>query len=439
MRNYDEFKEELLRRKAEQKAKDRRKRRLIGSVCIILCLVIVASVVMRPTTKVQALNLMEGIEAQNVAGKEPDAAFRNAQYEFALELFKACRGADGENVLVSPLSVMLALSMTANGAKGETLRQMEEVLGLPIADLNAYFKTYVNQLPSNEKTKIHIANSVWFRDDEERLNVHRDFLQTNANYYGADAYAAPFDEQTLENINNWVSDNTDGMIDHILSEITDQDMMYLINAMYFDAKWEGVKPRTFDGKFHQEDGSDQNVTMLSTTAGSYLETDNATGFKKDYAGGDYQFVALLPNEGVTVEELLDSLTAEKLQTTLDGTRSTKVITHIPEFDLDYDVNLSDILRDLGMKDAFEYGHADFTGIGSSSDGDLYVGSVAHKTHITVNAEGTRAAATTIIDVPTADVAPIQPLQVILDRPFLYMIVDSENNLPLFIGTVDQVN
>lgn len=436
MRNFDEFKEELLCRKEKQKAKERRKRRLIGSVCIVLCLVIAVGVLMRPTTRVQALNLMDGIKAQSVEGKEPDEVFRKAQYEFALELFKGCRATNEEgNTLVSPLSVMLALSMTANGAKGETLAQMEEVLGLSIAELNAYLKTYVNQLPSNNKATVHIANSIWFR---EGLEVNRDFLQTNANYYGADAYAAPFDEQTLENINNWVSDNTDGMIDQVLGRIDETDMMYLINAMYFDAKWEGVKPRTFDDQFHLEDGSEQNVTMIGTTAGSYLKTDNATGFKKDYAGGDYQFVALLPHKGVTVEELLGSLTAQKLQTMLDGAKNTAVITHIPEFDLDYYVNLNEILVDLGMNDAFVDGLADFTGIGTPSYGDLYIGCVAHKTHITVNAEGTRAAASTIVDIPTQDVISLQP-QVILDRPFLYMIVDSETNLPLFIGTVDRVN
>jgi serpin B len=265
MRNFDEFKEELLRRKTQQKAKDRRKRRLIGCVCTMLCLAILAGLVMRPTTQVQALNLMDGIRAQNVQGKNPDDRFRRVQYEFALELLKACRGMNEEgNTLVSPLSVMLALSMTANGAEGETLRQFEEVLGLPVEELNEYLKNYVNQLQSNWLTKVHIANSIWFR---EGLAVKQDFLQTNANYYGAGAYASPFDAQTLKDINTWVSENTDGMIDNILDEIEPAAVMYLVNALCFDAKWKrGLfdQSKTITGGFYEADGTVRKVTKMES-------------------------------------------------------------------------------------------------------------------------------------------------------------------------------
>lgn len=441
MRNYNEFKEELLRRKAEQKAIDRRKRRLIGSVCIILCLVIVASVVMRPTTKVQALNLMEGIKAQTVAGKEPDAAFRNAQYEFALALFKACREADGENAVVSPLSVMLALSMTANGAKGETLRQMEEVLGLRIPELNAYLKTYVNQLPSNKKSTVHIANSIWFR---EGLEVNRDFLQTNANYYGADAYASPFDAQTLKDINTWVSENTDGKIDKILEDFGSDMFMYLINAMYFDAKWERGffdQSKTITSSFYRADGGKQIVTKMESTVEQYLRTINAVGFMKEYSGGKYKFVALLPNKNLTLDEFLADLTPETLTATLDNAETASVLTWLPEYTVDYRITLNDALSQIGMPAAFDPYSADFSGvIDTTVDGNIYIDKVIHKTHITVNAEGTKAAAATEVGLIKDGIGGGNcDYSVDLNRPFMYMIVDSENNLPLFIGTVDQVN
>lgn len=432
MRNFDEFKEELLRRKAERKVKDQRKRRLIGSVCIALCLVLLVGLVLQPTTKVQALNLMKGIYPQWVSGKEPDETFRAAQYEFALELFKACRAANREgNTLVSPLSLMLALSMTANGADGETLAQMEDVLGMPIEQLNAYLKTYVNQLPNNWRTKLHIANSIWFR---EGLEVNQDFLQTNANYYGANAYASPFDAQTMKDINTWVGENTDGMIDKIIEEIGPNDVLYLVNAMYFDAKWDGEKPKTIGDKFRLADGTVQNVTMMNTTAQYYLQMDNATGFLKDYAGGDYRFVALLPNTDVSLEEFVSNLTTEQLREVLDNAQTKEVGTKIPEFSCDKSFSMKQVLWSMGIMDAFTGGLADFSAM---IEEDGYISDVTQKTHITINADGTKAAASTVATNTLK--GEIYDHTVRLNRPFLYMIVDSENNLPLFIGTVDYVD
>lgn len=442
MREFDEFKEEVLRRKQRRKEKSRRKRHFIVCVCLMLCLSITAGVFLWPTTKVQALDLMKGIRAQNVAGKEPDAAFRQAQLSFALELFRQCREVDGENVLVSPLSVMLALAMTANGAQGETLAQMEDVLGLPIGELNAYLKTYVKKLPSNWRTKLHIANSIWFR---EGLDVNRDFLQTNANYYGADAYATPFDAQTLKDINTWVDENTKGMIDHILDEITPNSIMYLVNALCFDAKWaRGLfdSSKTVPGYFGT-DGNNQTVTKMESTANQYLHAGIAEGFMKEYRGGKYKFVALMPNRNVPLENFVDWLTVQNLCSILDSAKTAKVMTLIPEFTADYEMELSGVLRQMGMSDAFDRYAADFSSLlDTPVDGNIYIGRVLHKTHITVNAEGTKAAASTVVEVKSDSIGSSGPAYdyiVDLSRPFLYMIVDSETNLPLFIGTLDQVN
>jgi serpin B len=439
MREFDEFKEELLRRKAERQVKDRRKRRLIGSVCVVLCLSMLVGVVMRPTTKVQALDLMDGIRAQRVEGKEPDAAFQQAQYAFALELFRACREKDGENVLVSPLSVMLALAMTANGAQGETLAQMERVLGLPIEDLNPYLKTYVNQLKDNWRTKIHIANSIWFR---EGLDVNRDFLQTNANYYDANAYASAFDAQTVKDINTWVSENTDGMIDGIVERIESNAIMYLVNALCFEAEWKrGLfeKNKTVPGKFYDADGNLQTVTKMESAVDLYLRTEQAKGFVKEYSGGKYKFVALMPIGDVTLDQFLSKLTAQTLHDMLDNAQAGNILTWIPEYTVDYETELKRVLADMGMPEAFDPSSADFSGL-LDAEG-VYIGEVIHKTHIAVNAEGTKAAAATEVALKTygPTTGPTYNSYVDLDRPFLYMIVDGEHNIPLFIGTVDHVN
>ena len=220
---------------------------------------------------VQAANLMDGVTANKV-NKLDDLEEQSASFtDFALRLFKATNE-DGENVLISPLSVMCALSMTLNGAEGNTLAQMENVLGMQRDELNLYLYSYITSLPKGEKYKLIQANSIWFRDDD-RFSVSPDFLQTNADYYGADIYKAPFDRQTLRDINNWVKLNTDGMIPKILDDIPDNAIMYLVNALAFEAEWKEVykKTQVRDGKFTTEDGEVQKVKLMYAEENRYLE------------------------------------------------------------------------------------------------------------------------------------------------------------------------
>lgn len=189
--------------------------------------------------EIRADDLMDGISARSVNGKETDEAFVKAQTELALKLFKAsARENKNENVLISPLSIYIALAMATNGANGETLAEMEALLGgdIPIETLNEYIYSYVKGLDSSEKAKLSIANSIWIRDIKE-LHVNTDFLQKNADYYGADIYKAPFNQRSVKDINNWVKQNTDSMIDEIVDQIDPNTVMLLINALLFDAEW----------------------------------------------------------------------------------------------------------------------------------------------------------------------------------------------------------
>ena len=209
-------------------------------IAIIICMIMTAVLVFNSgcSFSVGAADLMEGVNAKTVTGKTTDDAFIYSSANFAVELFKKSL-AQGENSLISPLSAMLALAMTANGADTQTKTEMEAVLGggLSVEDLNLYLNTYVKNLPTDDKYKLGIANAIWFKDDGS-LDVNPDFLQANADYYDAAAYKAPFDDQTLTDINNWVKNNTDGMIEKILDEIDPDMVMYLINAVMFDAEWQ---------------------------------------------------------------------------------------------------------------------------------------------------------------------------------------------------------
>lgn len=440
MKDQKEFKEELLRRAGIKKAqKQRRTKIFTACISFALCLVLLAVILLQPTATVKAANLMNGIKPNAVEPIAPDDLFTASQTDFALRLFKAC--ASDKNTLVSPLSVMLALAMTANGADGQTKAEMEAVLGMPIDELNRYLHSYANHFPISKKAKVTIANSVWYRDDPT-LTVNKSFLQANADYYGAAAYKAPFDDRTVRDINNWTKEKTGGMIDKIIEQISSDTMLYLINALVFDAKWESPYKDTTQvnegGTFTANDDTEQKVTMMYQMEYKYLSDNTATGFIKPYAGGDYAFAALLPNEGVSIEEYVASLTAEGLQKTLNGAQNTGVFASIPQFSYDYDIELRDVLKELGMPTAFDGALADFTPMGTCDRGNLCIGSVLHKTHITVDTQGTRAAAVTKVEI-MAEGAYSPKYVVTLNRPFVYLIVDTQTNLPLFIGTVLSIN
>lgn len=389
---------------------------------------------------VKSPNLMNNVSAGDVSEIPLSAAGSIAVTDFALRLFKA-GNKDGKNTLISPLSVLAALSMTANGAKGDTLTEMENVLGMPVAQLNGYMHSYLNSLPQGEKYKLSLANSIWFTDDD-RFTVNEDFLQTNADYFGADIYKSPFDDTTLKDINNWVKQKTDGMIPEILDEIPDNAIMYLVNALAFEAEWTEIytKDAVSTGDFTTENGTKQEVEFMYSTENGYLEDENATGFIKYYKDRKYAFVALLPNEGNTVSEYVNSLNGEALAEMLENPQEIPVNTAIPKFETEYDTEMSKLLSAMGMPKAFDASKADFSALGTSSAGNIFIGRVLHKTFISVGEKGTKAGAATAVEMQD-ECAPEfeESKKVYLDRPFVYMLIDCENSIPFFIGTLNEIS
>lgn len=386
-----------------------------------------------------AEDLTKGITPNEVSTSQILDAENAAATDFALRLFRASAD-ESENTLISPLSVLSALAMTANGAEEETLREMEEVLSMTTEELNSYLHAYMNSLSQGEGYKLHLANSVWLTDDES-FTVNEDFLQTNVDYYGAEIYRAPFDEKTCEKINVWVKKHTDGMIPEILKQIPPEAVMCLVNALAFEAEWsqpyEEMQVR--DGVFTREDGTEQTAEFMYSDEGHYLADDMATGFMKYYKGYKYAFAALLPNEGVSVEEYIASLDGESLHTMLANPQFDTVFAAVPKFEVEYGTELSEVLSGMGMSDAFDPECADFSGIGTSARGNLYISQVIHKTFISVAEKGTKAGAATAVLMDAGDALIEDPKEVYLDRPFVYMLVDCENGTPFFIGAMMDLN
>ncbi len=392
----------------------------------------------------KAVNLSEAVKSQEVSGKTLDEPFVKAQTEFYLNLFKkAEQETPEENIFISPYSAMQALAMTANGANGSTKTGMENALGgLPLDELNQYLYTQRTTTPNDEKCKLNTVNSIWYRNNFPEFDVKPEFLQKNADYYGADAFSAPFDDSTVSDINNWCKTKTEGMIPQLLEEIPEDAMMYLINAVTFDGKWEIPYDSNFDvldGRtFTAADGTEQTAEMLySENEYEYLSDEHAEGFYKPYSGGKYAFAAILPEEGMTAEEYLSGLTAESLQNMLANPESKSLLTMMPKFSYDYEIKLNSALAEMGMEEAFTF-DADFTNMSENLGDKLYISEVLHKTHIDVTPEGTSAAAVTSVQI-TIESVRIFEKNIILDRPFIYMIVDRETCLPVFMGILNKLN
>lgn len=384
-------------------------------------------------TPAQTEDLMQGI----IPGKQISTGAVSGEAavaDFGLRLFRAALAQEG-NTSLSPLSVLYALAMTAGGADSQTLAQMEQVLGMDEAEMDAFFGKCLAALDEREGA-LSLANAIWLTDDD-RFTVNRDFLQRNADHYDADMFRMPLDENSVRSVNDWVDEKTDGMITNILDKAPENAIMYLVNALAFDAKWESIYYdfQVRPAEFTREDGTKTEVDMMYSEEYVYVEDENAAGFVKYYEGRDCAFVALLPNEGVTVEDYVAGLTGEGLISMLSSAHQVRVQAGLPKFENEYGAQLGDILKEMGMTDAFDPMTADFSRMGESTDGNLFISSVIHKTFISVAEEGTRAGAATMV-VAADGAALIEEFEtVILDRPFVYLLIDTETNLPFFMGTV----
>jgi len=404
---------------------------------ICIAMLLIAAVVTGATgctTSAKADDLMDGIPQRFVTGRTTDANFITHMADFSIELFKRSI-AEKDNSLVSPLSVMLALAMTANGADGVTLSQMETLLGgdIRLSELNEYLYSYINGLPNAEKARLTIANSIWFRENEDRLQIEPGFLQSNADYYNAAAHKSAFDEQTVVDINSWANLHTDGMIDSILDEIDDDAMLYLINAIVFDAEWERPYDSEWDIKdmdFTDVNGLTHSIAFMNKREFLYIEDGMATGFIKPYTGG-YSFVALLPNHDVPIGAYIESLTGAGFLEMIENAQNSTIEVYMPRFEYEYEISMNEALIALGIPDAFDDDRADFRNMAYSPEGNLYISEVLHKTFISVNERGTRAGAVTSVEMVTRSMTP----KIRLTKPFVYAIIDDATNLPVFVGTL----
>jgi serpin B len=260
-------------------------------------------------------------------------------------------------------------------------------------------------------------------------------LQTNADYFGADAFAAYFDDQTVIDINTWISKATNGLIEEMLDSIPDEAILYLINTILFDAEWKNIydKKSIRSGQFTNYNHQVQIAEFMHSSENLFIQGNGAKGFIKPYYSGRYSFAAILPDNDIF--DFVDALSGEYFLNLIGNAQPAHVVAALPKFDYEYKVLMNDALKSMGIKDAFCEEKADLSRMGKWIYGDLFISNVLHKANIAVDERGTKAGAVTVIEVSGSTSAPPPPYYVILDRPFVFAIIDNATNLPLFIGTL----
>ena len=366
-----------------------------------------------------------------------------ANTKFALELFKIlCVDSPDSNVFISPLSISTALTMTYSGSDGATEQAMRTSLGYGDMTTSEIETGYENLLTSlagvDNEIQLRIANSVWVKQDfdEQVYDVYKNTLET---HYRSEYYARPFNQATLDELNQWVSEKTEHKIDKILDQITPDNVMFLLNAISFKADWTNQfkKSETQLREFHLSDGSIIQVdTMAQEENFKYIKKSNFAAARLPYGREQIAMYIFLPDQGVTLYEFMESLDPEALNETINGMHGVPDLRlRLPKFKFEYGKKrLNTALSKMGMGIMFDPSEADLSKIADVRPLNLYVDFVDHKALIEVDEEGTVAAAVTNVGISLSSASP-QPTTFYVDRPFLFIIRDDRTGTILFMGQI----
>lgn len=342
-----------------------------------------------------------------------------------------------ENILLSPLSIQTALLQAGNGAGGKTLSELLATLhcpGCPLSDLNPLHKDLTTLLTQQSgQPDVTLANHFFF--DASRMDVKTPFLDALQAYYSCQSSNLPFanEQQSLDAINGWVSDNTHQKIDGILDRITDLDVAFLINALHFKADWAKgfAEEETVALPFVKENG--QQVTAQFVNADrnfSWIKDPEFHAVDIPFQDSTYGFTMIQPSPANKDADWALSLDAATYGKLVDGMAYDRAMVFFPRLKLSYSTDLIATLKSLGIQDAFSERDADFTAMGTSSQ-NIYISQIKHKAVLEVDEHGAEGAAVTSIGFAITSLPPLFRF----DHPFVLVVRHIPTNTPLFIGWV----
>lgn len=372
------------------------------------------------------------------AEEAPPVAVSDAAFSFAL-LRQLAQDQPAANISISPYSAATVLQMVSNGAVGRTLAEMQQVLGtsgLSSANVNAAHKSIATALKSADNQVIlETADAIWYRPG---IKISPEFLAVNREFYDATVDALDFsDPHAVNVINDWASTKTHGKITRIADAMIDPHSarLFLADAVYFKGKWSHPfeAKDTKERPFHLRSGTRKQVPMMAQTRSlGYLEEPDYQAVRLPYAGENLAMYVLLPVPDSSLADLVGKLSGDAWERIRRQFRNADGSVVIPKFKIEYAIELRRPLESLGMKLAFDAGRADFSGIAPR----LFISGAIQKTFVEVNEEGTEAAAVTgVAAATTAYRLPSQPFEMVVDRPFLFLIEDRPTQTILFVGLV----
>jgi len=394
----------------------------------------------KKTISRQSQNMTGKLKKRKTKSRQPDSAFINATSGVSVRLLKeAAKGTKNDNILISPDSVLTAVSMLENGSDGDTRAEMEKVLGgISTGKYSQYLSTMHKGLTRSKTVKYRIANSIWYK--KNKISVKKAYLRKLVDYFGAEVYCAPFHSGTVKDINAWVYNNTKGKISSILNHLSPSAKVALINAVYFKGAWAVPYQSSSKRSFTMETGKKQKVSMMEGSEYTYINVNGADGFIKPYQGGETAFLALLPPEGMSVDQYIEELKGEDIVNGYNKRMSSNVVVHtrIPEFGYEYEISLKKAFKNMGIRKIF----SDHANMSVMTDSNVCADQILHKTYISLNKKGTEAAAVTAVVMKSGAIHPPEKITektVYLNRPFVYAIIDTKTGLPLFLGTVRKIS
>jgi serpin B len=368
---------------------------------------------------------------------------QSANLQFAARMLNQLDSESGANLCFSPLSLSVALSMTLNGAEGETYDAIAQTLGyekMKLDSINQQGRA-LNQLlkPSDPEVTIHTANSLWI---QQGFEMKPDFLRTLLTFYETRTEPVDFGgnpEVAAGQINRWVKEQTQGLIEKLFeaSDFDAQTRLALVNTLYFEGKWEFPfnKDATKDAPFYLESGKTKQVRMMFLSQKlPYYKGEGFAAVALPYGKGDYQFYLLVPDKGRSVAELRKQFTPENWAQWTAGFRTIDGVVRMPRFKVESTYDLKPPLSALGMEIAFDPNRAEFSRIADVAPNRLFIQKAIQKAVVEVDEEGTKAAAATGITVGVTS-APMEQFELVADRPFMFVIAHQPTGTVLFMGIV----
>ena len=415
---------------------------ILGTFSLILLLLLIGAVFQKQGKSTKYIK-SQIVERQSVAAETTTTVETNkelvaANNHFGFKLFSQIQSQSAtQNIFISPTSIAIALAMARNGASNATLTAMTETLALDRIPNDAIAQSYRTLLETlqtrDSQVQLSIANSLWANQE---VDLKPEFIQNSEEFYSARVTNLDFtDFKSKDIINGWVAENTNNKIPDIIEEISPENILFLVNAIYFKGSWttQFDKDLTAEKPFYLTGDRSQSHPMMSQTGEyRYYENEQFQAVRIPYGDNKLSMYLFLPGEDSNLNEFSQQLTAENWQEWMGLLRSQPGTIEIPRFKLEYEQELNLALAALGMDIVFDRARADFS---QMTDASVSIDRVKHKTFVEVNEEGTEAAGATSIGVRITSAIPSEPFEMKVNRPFFCAIRDDVTGTILFMGNI----